>query len=148
MTLHQSMASSTEHQNRREDRGGQVGESWAYLLPQTHQGFNYIYDNSLRMPSRLEEQLFYKDTKEKQHEEGQEGRRHSFYVTHTSSTTIHQQEGYHSPRDPPWQARGSSPTLGSSALIGLAPRNESLIENQWGLMLGELEGYRKPRLHS
>ena len=38
------MASSTEHQNQREDEGGRTGGSWAYLLPQTHQGFNYMYN--------------------------------------------------------------------------------------------------------
>lgn len=148
MTLHQSMASSTEDQNQRGDPGGQVGESWAYLLPQTHQAFTYIYSNSLRMPSRLE-QLFHRQSyKGKATSKRTGGVETQFlqdpYLQHNNT----QEGGLSQPQRPSLRSKGFKPHIGHLHPEGPAPGNESLIENQWGLTLGELEGYRKPRLHS
>ena len=67
------------------------------------------------------------------------------------SVVTHSQKGYQTAKvfseERGVQAPHQAPKLRGSALGRQAPIMSG-FENQWGLCLGQLEGYGKPRLHS
>lgn len=122
------------------------GGSWAYLFPGTHQGHNYIWsthseNNLMTSETALAGHSWRYKGKKNHIEKGKKGRDMVgnkitvWWPTVGRTSRVPLEEWGIRPHigyPPPW---GSVPGRWAPIIFG--------FETQWGLTLGELEGYRK-----